>query len=87
MITKKEFDIFKFHKGHYEGYTMQFEDETGPMSSDHWFLLDGFMQDIYLIRKEAVSESFKQNVLQKMKETCDEEIIEMIFKLEEEINR
>lgn len=87
MLTEEKIEIFKRYKGDYDGYHIQNKDKNKMISGDEWFLLNNFMQDIYLIRKGVAAESFEIAVIKKLKESCDNvETYNFVFELEKYLN-
>lgn len=50
------------------------------MDYKHWSLIDGFMQDLFLIKNKKVSVSFIEDVNKRLKECCDTENTVQILK-------
>lgn len=81
MITKEHLEIYK--KYHGNGDTLAHVatlTEKEFMDYQHWSLIDGFMQDLFLIKNKKVSVSFIEDVNKRLKECCDTENTAQILK-------
>lgn len=82
MLTSEKVEIYKEYKGYYDGYFTQNKNKL-RVSGEDWIYLGNVIQDIYLIRKELTSQSFKLSGLKKLTQNCDnEETVKLIFELE-----
>lgn len=87
MLTAEKVEIYKSYKGYYDGYYIQNKTKSRVISDEEWFMLDNFIQDIYLIRKQVAAKSFEIELLRRLNENCDnEDTCKLVFELEKYLN-
>lgn len=83
MITIDKIKIYKRFNGDVDGWARIGTTEVKSiMNDDDWFLIDGFIQDISLVKKCLASDSFMKSINERLKENCDtDETIQAIKEL------
>ena len=72
MLTLRHIEIYKSYNGNGDGFVRCASDEEKSyMTYKHWSLIDGFLQDIYLVKKGLTSKEFSENLCKKLQENCD----------------
>ena len=82
MITIDKIKIYKRFNGDIDGWArIGTKEEKSIMNDNDWFLIEGFIQDISLVKKGLASDAFMKSINERLKENCDsEETIELIKK-------
>ena len=83
MITLEQIKIYKKYSADGDGFTRcATDDEKSIIDYKHWSLIADLVQDLILIRKHPVSESFKRSVDAKLKDNCiNEEVLKELIKI------
>lgn len=72
MITIDKIKIYKRFNGDVDGWArIGTAEEKSIMSDDDWFLIDGFIQDLSLVKKCLASDGFMKSINEKLNENCD----------------
>lgn len=80
MITKEKLNIYIHFNGDIDGWArMGTADQKLIMKDKDWYIIDGFIQDFNLVKKGRASEGYFKNIIEKLKDCCDNEdtIIEL----------
>ena len=79
MITKEKIEIYNHFNGDSDGFErMGTHEQKLLMENNDWSKIEGFIQDIQLVKKGIASDSYFKNVKEKMVVECDiESIIEI----------
>ncbi|HTB51387.1 MAG TPA: hypothetical protein VK718_01330 [Ferruginibacter sp.] len=87
MLTAEKVAVYKKYGGSYDGYYIH--NRTDPYQiKGEWSLLEGLVQDLFLIRKGRASISYEENIKEKLRANCDSEnTVDQIIKLEMFLNR
>jgi len=82
VITIDKIKIYKRFNGDIDGWArIGTKEEKSIMNDNDWFLIEGFIQDISLVKKGLASDAFMKSINERLKENCDsEETIELIKK-------
>lgn len=83
MITIDKIKIYKRFNGDIDGWArIGTNEEKSIMNDNDWFLIEGFIQDISLVKKGLASDTFMNSIRERLKENCDsEEAIQAIEEL------
>lgn len=83
MITIDKIKIYKRFNGDVDGWArIGTAEEKSIMSDEDWFLIDGFIQDLILVKKHLVSDEFIKKINERLNENCDtDETIQAIKNL------
>lgn len=83
MITINKIKIYQRYNGDVHGWArVGSKEEKSIMNDEDWFLIEGFIQNINLIKKGLVSDTFINSIIERLKEKCDsEETIQAIRKI------
>lgn len=83
MITENKIKLYNKYSGDIDGWARNSsKKELSIMSDDDWFLIDGFIQDLTLVKKGLASVEFSISLNNKLKENCDtDETINRIKKI------
>lgn len=85
MITKEKLRIFKKYNSDIDAWArVANRKELKVISDNDWYQIDEFIQNLGLISKNSVSESFKLSVFEKLEQACDN--IETMEKLKNMAN-
>lgn len=72
MITISKIKIYKRFNGDVDGWArIGATEEKSIMNDDDWFLIEGFIQDISLVKKCLTSDTFMKSINERLKENCD----------------
>lgn len=72
MITINKIEIYKRFNGDVDGWArIGSSEEKSMMNDDDWFLIEGFIQDISLVKKCIASDTFMKSVNERLKKNCD----------------
>lgn len=72
MITIDKIGIYKRFNGDIDGWSrVGTKEEKSIMTDKDWFLIEGFIQDINLVKKSLTSDSFMKLVSERLNENCD----------------
>lgn len=72
MITIDKIKIYKRFNGDVDGWArIGTTEEKSIMSDGDWFLIDGFIQDLSLVKKSLASDGFMKSITQRLNENCD----------------
>ncbi|WP_417009787.1 hypothetical protein [Bacteroides congonensis] len=81
MITQEHLKIYKKYHGNGDALAqVSMSREKELMDYKHWSLIDGFMQDLFLVKNGKVSASFIEIVDKRLKECCDTESTVQVLK-------
>lgn len=85
MITVDKIKIYKRFNGDVDGWArIGSKEEKSIMNDEDWFLIEGFIQDINLVKKGLASDTFMNLINERLKEKCDsQETIQEIKELAE----
>ncbi len=82
MITSAHINIYKFYRDGDYFVRMSSEEEKRIMTYKDWSMIDGFVQDLSLLKRGKASESFKEKLFHKLKENCEnQEVINQLIEL------
>lgn len=83
MITENKIKLYNKYSGDIDGWARNnSKKELSIMSDDDWFLIDGFIQDLTLVKNGFTSIEFSNSLNNRLKENCDtEETINKIKKI------
>lgn len=74
MITKEKISIYKYFNGDIDGWARVGTKEQKAIIKDKdWFLIEGFVQDIRLVKKGLASEIYMKAINERLHENCDSE--------------
>lgn len=74
MITIGKINIYKRFNGDIGGWArIGAKEEKSIMNDNDWFLIEGFIQDIYLVKKGLASDTFINLLIERLKDNCDSE--------------
>ena len=74
MITEKKINLYNKYGGDIDGWARNnSKKELSIMSDDDWFLIDGFIQDLTLVKNGLASLEFSNSLNNRLKENCDTE--------------
>ena len=74
MITIDKIKIYKRFNGDVDGWArVGTKEEKSIISHIDWFLIEGFIQDINLVKKCLASDAFMNSINERLKENCDSE--------------
>lgn len=74
MITENKIKLYNKYSGNIDGWARNnSKKELAIMSDDDWFLIDGFIQDLTLVKNGLVSLEFNNSLNDRLKENCDTE--------------
>jgi hypothetical protein len=74
MITIEKLKIYKHFQGDIDGWArIGTKEQKSIIKKRDWFLIEGFIQDIHLIKKDLASEIFMKSIYENLKESCDNE--------------
>lgn len=74
MITGKKIGIFNRYNGDIDGWARNNSTKEKLIIEDNdWYLIDSFLQDLFLVQKGLASSDFIVNLENKLKENCDGE--------------
>ena len=73
-VTQEKLKIYKKYCGDIDNWAINgSKKEKISMEDDDWYLIDGFIQDFFLVKKGLTSFAFDENLNNKLKEKCDKE--------------
>lgn len=82
MITIDKVRIYQRFNGNIDGWArVGTKEEKSIMSDNDWFLIEGFITDIKLVKTGFASDTFVNTMNEKLKKNCDKE--ETVKALEE----
>jgi hypothetical protein len=83
MITKKKIEIFNRYNGDIDKWARNNSNKEKLLIEDNdWYLIDSFLQDLFLVKKRLASSGFITNLQNKLIENCEnEETITQLKKL------
>jgi hypothetical protein len=85
VITLKHIEVYKKCGGDADCYQRM---KPKEISDEVWVLLDGFMQDLFLVRKGLSSAAFSSEVMQRLKcNSLDQETAKAVQQLEIDLER
>ncbi len=74
MITINKLKIYQRYNGDVDGWArVGSKEEKSIMSDEDWFLIEGFIQDLNLIKKGLASDTFMNSINERLKGKCDSE--------------
>ncbi|WP_291529128.1 hypothetical protein [Bacteroides sp. UBA939] len=74
MITVEKIRIYQRFNGDADGWArIGTKEEKLVMNSNDWFLIEGFIQDLHLVKKGLTSDTFIISLNERLKEECDSE--------------
>ncbi|MCX8531931.1 hypothetical protein [Chryseobacterium luquanense] len=80
MIDLKKVKIFFSYKGNIDAYAKATINCQSEITTKEWMIIDSFVQDIFLIKKNKTSTIFVENLFKKMSEYCEnKEVIDYIL--------
>jgi hypothetical protein len=84
MLTIEKLNVYKRYRGYYDGYYVQNKtSQQQVITSKEWVLIDGLVQDIYIVRKGEAAKTFADQLNIRLHENCDsEETIQQLMELE-----
>jgi hypothetical protein len=83
MITENKIKLYNKYNGNIDEWARNnAKKELSIMSDDDWFLIDGFIQDLTLVKNGLASLGFSDSLNNRLKENCDtEKTIDIIKKI------
>jgi len=83
VITVDKIKIYKRFNGDFDGWArIGSKEEKSLMNDEDWFLIEGFIQDINLVKRGVASDTFLNLINERLKKKCDsQETIQEIKKL------
>ncbi len=74
MLTKDKVNIYKSFKGDIDGWARAgTAEQKAEMKDKDWSLIEGFLQDIRLVKNGLASEVYMKSIDERLQETCDNE--------------
>ena len=74
MITLRHIKIYKEYNGDGDGFVRcATQEEKSIMDYQHWSLIDNLIQDVNLVKKGLVSDTFMNSITERLKKNCDNE--------------
>lgn len=74
MLTVKKIEIYSRYQGEIDAWVRNnSKKELAIMSDEDWYLIDGFIQDLTLVKNGVVSKEFSDSLNTKLHENCDNE--------------
>lgn len=72
MLTQEKIKIYNSFQGDIDGWArMGSRKEKAIMNDGDWFLIDGLLQDIQLVKKGLASKEFSDTLQRRLIENCD----------------
>ena len=72
MITEDKIKIYNQYDGDIDSWARSgSKKEKLIMTDEDWYVIDGLIQDLFMVKKGLVSSVFSENLNVKLKETCD----------------
>jgi len=72
MITINKIRIYNRFNGDVEGWArVGTIEEKSIMNDNDWFLIEQFIQGIEVVNKGLASDTFKELLIERLKESCD----------------
>lgn len=72
MITEDKIKVYKHYDGDIDGWARSgSKKEKSIMSDEDWYVIDGLIQDLSIVKKGLASSGFNENLNVKLKEMCD----------------
>lgn len=72
MITKNKIEIFNRYNGDIDGWARSNSNKEKLLIEDNdWYLIDSFLQDLFLVKEGLTSNEFIMNLEDKLIENCD----------------
>ncbi|MCB0740985.1 MAG: hypothetical protein R2796_07650 [Chitinophagaceae bacterium] len=72
MITEDKIKVYKRYDGDIDGWARSgSKKEKSIMSDEDWYVIDGLIQDLSMVKKGLASSGFNENLNVKLKEMCD----------------
>lgn len=86
MITKDKIKIYRKYRGDIDSWVKNgSKKEKLIMNDEDWYLIDGLIQDLFLVNKGLVSLAFDNDLNNRLKEKCDSEetiqLLKTVFEL------
>lgn len=83
MITLKHIEIYKKYQGDGDGFVRSAtQEEKSNMNYNVWSLLDGFVQDLTMIKNNLTSPAFIKSTIKKIEQNCEnEEVVKSLMAL------
>jgi len=74
MITKIKIKLYNKYDGDVDRWARNnSKRELSIMSDDDWFLIDGFVQDLTLVKNGLASSEFSKSLTDRLEYSCDTE--------------
>lgn len=74
VITINKIKIYERFNGDADGWArVGSKEEKSIINDEDWSLIEGFIQDINLVKKGLASETFMNSLNERLKEKCDSE--------------
>lgn len=74
VVTKDKIKIYKKYSGDIDGWArVGKKSELELMSDEDWAVIDELIQNLELVEKGVVSDSFMSQTFDKLKKVCDSE--------------
>jgi hypothetical protein len=74
VITIDKIKIYQRFNGDIDGWArVGTKEEKSIMNDNDWFLIEGFIQDINLVKKGLASNTFLKSINERLEEHCDSE--------------
>jgi hypothetical protein len=85
MITSSKLKIYKYYKGDIDNWARAGTKlEKSIMKDEDWAIIESFLQDLALIKKNLTSSEFTNNVRVRLKENCENDnVIQQLKELVE----
>ena len=74
MITQDKIKIYKKYSGDIDGWARSGSKiEKTVINDNDWYIIDGFIQDLTLVKKGLTSQTFNDNLNNRLRGNCDNE--------------
>jgi hypothetical protein len=87
MITVKKIELYRKYKGNADMFQMAaLPWQRNKIPQEDWTMISQLVQDLKLVNRGLASDSYKEDVLNKIKSSCeDEETAEELKKMAREM--
>jgi len=81
MLTLEKVKLYKSYSGDIDGWSrMGTKNAITGMTSEDWYLIEGFIQDLKLINGKLAADSFAEKFKLKLADNCEADNTEDIIK-------
>ena len=82
MITRNKINIYDKYAGELEGLQLiGSEDENKEIGKKEWILLDNLIHDIELIKKQLVSETYKNKIYLEIDKIVEKDAVDLLYQV------